>query len=408
MNKRVVLASAFILAAGSAHASGWRIPEQSVNATARSGGYVAHTPGADAAYYNPANLSWQEDRGLLELAATWIHLGSISYSDNRTPAFDGASEKENFLLPTFFAVSPEYGDFRVGLALTAPAGLSKQWKQPFPRTTAEEFTLEVFELNPTLSYRFCEQFSVAAGLRVLYADGKVKSSGMIPGGYTVSRDMDGDSWEGGFNLAMSARPMEALSLAVTYRSKVDLGVSGHAELATSAGPASYSGDAEVSIPVPAVLSLAAAYTFFEQLTVELEYERTYWSEYEQLDFNYPVPLGNPVLSAAFDRPLARNWSDTDTYRISLEYDCQNDLILMAGFAIDENPAPDAHLGFELPDSDAKLYSLGLRYRVNQDLELGLAYLYDDKESRAGTNDIIDGNFDDALAHLVTVGLSWKL
>ncbi len=81
---------------------------------------------------------------------------------------------------------------------------------------------------------------------------------------------------------------------------------------------------------------------------------------------------------------------------------------MAGFALDENPIPDSTLGFDLPDSDATLYSVGFRYRINEDLDVGMAYLYDDKESRDVVNEYLNGVFDDAGAHLVTVGLSYKL
>ena len=83
---------------------------------------------------------------------------------------------------------------------------------------------------------------------------------------------------------------------------------------------------------------------------------------------------------------------------------------MAGFAIDKNPIPDSTIGFELPDSDALLYSLGARYKVNNNLELGAAYLYDTKGSRSATGSSggVNGNIDGAAAHLVTVGLTYKL
>ncbi len=393
---------------GTAGASGYRIPEQSVNSTARAGGYVAYTPAADAAYYNPANMAWLDDRGYLEVDATWIRLDAVTYTDHRTSSYNGESEEENFLLPTFFAVSPDYHNFRVGFSLTGPAGLSKQWKQPFPRTFAEEFTLKVYEVNPTLSYKLCDQFSIGGGLRVLYGDGRVKSNGMVASGVTASRSMDGDTWEAGYNLALTARPVENLNVSATYRSKVDLDIEGTADLATSLGPGSYHGDAGVEVLVPAALALAVSYTFFDQLTAEMVYERTYWSDYESLDFTYPVPLGNPLLTSVFDDAKPKNWSDTDSWRFSLTYDFKNSFILMAGFAYDENPIPDEAVNFELPDSNAKLYSLGLRYQVNEDLELGIAYLYDDKETRRVTNEVLDGEFSDASAHLLTFGLSYKL
>ena len=62
MKKKIaLLAITGIFTAGSALASGWRIPEQSVNSTALSAAYVANAHGADAAYFNPANMSFETD-----------------------------------------------------------------------------------------------------------------------------------------------------------------------------------------------------------------------------------------------------------------------------------------------------------------------------------------------------------
>ena len=429
MKKTIAVAGVTLLAtAGTALASGYRIPEQSVNSTARAGGYVAYTPGADATYYNPANMSWLENRWAVEADATWIHLSSISYTDARGPAYSGNSEEEDFLMPTFFAVSPEYNKFRFGFSVTAPAGLSKRWQDPYPRTFAEEFTLKVFEFNPTVSYKFNDRFSVGGGVRGIYVDGKVKSYGTIrvPAAgnlpTTIFRDMDGDTWEAGYNLAMTVRPTDKMNVSVTYRSEIDMGVEGNATLSSTAvrNPISgatlipagaYSGDTGVEIPLPAILAAAVSYTFFDQLTVEFEYDRTFWSDYGSLDFTYPAPLVNPVLAAAFDTPVTKRWDDTDSWRLSVTYDLKNNWILMAGFAIDENPIPSSTVGFELCDSDALLYSFGVRYKINNDMEVGGAYLYDYKKSRSVNNlaegGRVNGTFEDASASLLTVGFSYK-
>ena len=85
MKKKIsVLALASIFVAGSAMASGWRIPEQSVDSTAKAGANIASSTRADTAYYNPANMAWMEDTWHVELDATWIHLYEIDYEDSRT------------------------------------------------------------------------------------------------------------------------------------------------------------------------------------------------------------------------------------------------------------------------------------------------------------------------------------
>ncbi len=408
--KKIIAGAAVIglAVSGTACGAGYRIPEQSVNSVAKAGANVAYTRGADTAYSNPANMSWMEDRGFLEGDAEWIRLKSISYADNRSSFFNGESDKEDFVLPTFFAVSPDYHNFRVGFTYGVPGGLSKEWRQPFPKTFANEFTLKVFEFGVSGSYKINDMFSLAAGIRTIYADATVRSSGMVAPGVTASRDMDGNTWEVGYNLAASVRPTPEMNLSVTYRSKVDLDLEGDAYLATSAGPGVYNGSGAVSVPLPAVLSLAGSYTFFDQLTVELEYERTFWSSYDNLDFTYPAPLANPVLNMAFDQPKSKNWDDSDTYRIGLTYDMKNDFTLMAGFAYDKTPIPDSTLAFDLPDSDACIYSFGVRYQANEHLNVGIGYLYDDKDDRSAVNHVINGEFSGSGAHVVALGLTYKL
>lgn len=422
MKKKIsVLALASIFAAGSAMASGWRIPEQSVDSTAKAGANIASSSRADSAYYNPANMSWMEDTWHVEADMSYIYLSEIDYEDGRVATgglADGHSEEEHFLVPTGFVVSPLYGIARFGFAMVAPYGLSKQWKGSYAKSFAEEFSLQVIEVNPTVSFKLGNMASFAAGPRFLYAKAKVTSSSYdspivslpsppYPAGSDFSRDMDGNTTEWGWNVAFAIKPIEPLNISVTYRSHIDLDFSDTADLTYEPFvPVSTSFDANVIVPAPAVLAASLAYDILDNLTVELTWDRTYWSKYESLDFNFsPVDPFNP-----FDVPQTRNWTDTDAYRISVTYGVTDALTLMAGFGYDENPAPTENVGFEIPDSDAWLYSLGVQYKINDNLEIGLAALYDYKESRTvevSPTDTVYGEFTNASAFLVTAGLSYK-
>jgi len=392
------------LSAATLNASGWRIPEQSLNSTALSAAYVAGANGADASYYNPANMAWMSEGSEVESAFTYIKLPSIKYTD--ATGFTNESKVENFYVPTFHYVSPAFGDWRFSLSMVAPGGLSKRWDDAYAKASAEEFTLTIIEVNPNVSYKINDKFAIGFGLRGLYSEGIVKSdaSGL---GSSSKRDLEGDSIDFGYNLALSYKPMENLVLASTYRSKVDLTEEGTATLVSGA----YSGGATVTIPLPASLTLAAAYTM-NKTTIEFVYERTYWSAYKELDFGYDVDLTASPL-AGFDLPITKNWKDADAYRIGVTHQYNDRLKLMVGFAIDKNGAPDENIGFELPESDAKLYSAGIEYKVNDKMKIGLAYLYDEKESRTVANrDAIhttapNGTFTNAKAHLVTVSVKYK-
>ncbi|MBD3789722.1 MAG: outer membrane protein transport protein [Campylobacterales bacterium] len=389
-------------------AGGYKIPEQSLNSMALGAAYVAHTTEADTAYFNPANMSFLEESQYVEGGVTLAHLPSNVYS--LVDPYSGESKTENILIPDFHYVSAPMGDVRWGVSLIAPAGLTKRWDTSYQKLYAEEFTLKNLELNPSLAYRVNDQFSVAAGVRMVYSEGIVNSDGN-DAGIPVKREMKGDTVEFGYNLAMTYKPTSDINLAVTYRSKIDLNEEGQANLYFGGVGQQY--DAEVSVPLPAALNIAVSKTWQDRFTLEFDYEKTYWSSYQNLDFNYDRPIQAP-LQPIFDFPLARDWKDTDTFRIGATAKMDNRLTAMFGFAIDETPVPDETIGFELPDSDAKIFSMGFRYQQTKQLSWGAAMLYDSKESRTLTpgvaeNDVLanGGTFDEGGAFLTTIGIAYE-
>ena len=409
MKKTIMLVgmAACLAVGGTAWGSAFRIPEQSPGALARAGAYGALPGGADASYVNPAAMSWLDDGWQVEASFLYINLPSISYTD-ANPANNGSSKSEQFLLPNLHLVSPAHGRWRFGFSIAYPFGLSKRWDDAFPRSTAEDFTLKTYEANPTVAFQVNDSLAVGGGIRIIHATGEVRS--MTATG--VGRSLDGDTTEIGWNAAISLRPSERLAVAATYRSQVDLDLEGDARIVLG-GPA-YVGYAEVTVPTPDVFTLSSAYTWGDT-TVELTWDRTFWSAYDQLDFNYRVSLAtiNPFL-AGFDNPLARNWDDADAIRLSLTHRLDGSWTLIAGIALDETPVPDATLGFELPDSDAVIYALGMAYRPNDRLIATFSYLYNAKESRtvnnwnAVTNPFgPNGTFDDGGAHLVSMGVRYR-
>lgn len=400
MKQTVRVATLLSLSAATLLASGYRIPEQSLNSVALSAAYVAGANGADASYYNPANMSFMENGAFTEVAMTYINLPKVNYTDTTAPR-SGDSKEEQFLMPNLHYVSPMMGNWRYGLSITAPAGLSKRWDEAFPKATSEEFTLKVIEVNPTASYLVNDQFALGFGLRGVYTSGVIKQQGA-----SYQNSMEADSIDFGYNLALSYKPIKDLTLAATYRSKVNLTVEGDAE--TTIGVTPSNGGVKTHIPLPASLALAAAYTM-DKTTAEFVFERTYWSAYDSLDFQFE----NPTAETRLGTVRAKNWKDVNAYRIGISHQYSDALKLMAGFAIDKTPVPDSTLSFELPDSDAKLYSVGFEYKLTQKLKMGLAYLYDVKEDRTITNRTLTnptapyGTFTDSAAHLVTASLKYK-
>ena len=215
-------------------ANGFKIQEQSLNATALSSAYVAGARGADASYYNPANMGfkndWGENKHEFEFAFSLINipgfkfqvpttnqgLSSITYMDydisilegikniplvgppvydaimNKIPKkvelqhttadsamVDGSTGDTNFMLPKFFYKSKNYNGFTFGASFIAPSGLAMKWNG-----LGGEFLQDVFifliEFAPSISYTYRDRISVGFAPRLLYGMGKFNNIVYVP------------------------------------------------------------------------------------------------------------------------------------------------------------------------------------------------------------------------------------
>lgn len=415
INKLVILSLATCT---SLYSAGYKIPEQSLNAVALSAAYIANANGADAAYYNPANMVFSSNENELEINMTYISLPKMSFSSSEY------SKAEEFLIPTLHYVLPaNLKDVKFGLSFLAPGGLSKRWDTPIGKTFSKEFTLEILEFNPSIAYKINTKFAIGGGLRLIKTHGIVKSDGImnvIAGqNVTAKRDMSGDDLSLGYNLALTYKLTNDSTFAATYRSNVNLKIKGDAKLSSTKVNAlgSFPGisaskvnsPASVKIPLPASLNLALSHTY-NNLTIEAVYERTFWSKYKELDFTYDKTISNPILKGAFDDSKDKSWIDTNTYRLGLTYKTSPKLTIMAGIAYDETPVPTKTIGFELPDANAKIISTGFKYKLNKKSTLGLAYLLsfkDDKKVTHVNEQNISGEFTNSKVSLLTLSYNYK-
>lgn len=374
--KKIVTVS--FIASSVLFASGYKIPETSVNAVALGAANIAHNKSADASYYNPANMAFMEDTNFIEGDLTYIHLYEVNYKDDDTNI---DSKDEDFLIPTFHYVSKNIDGYRFGFSMVSPVGLSKRWGEDPAKASAEEFTLKTLEFNPTIAKKFTNNFSMAVGLRGIYSEGIVKNA---------HYQMEGDGFDFGYNIAVSYKPSSDLELSATYRSKVDL----HIE-----GTAKDKGGVKVSVPVPGVLSLATAYTLPSKTTVEFVYERTFWSTYDTLDFDF----ADETSEDDYGSPIAKDWEDSDTYRLGITKILDEKRILMGGVVYDYSPIPKKRLGYELPDTNTLAFSIGGRYKLDTKTEVGLATLYSFHSDRKNNN----GEFSEGNVLMISAGVTYK-
>jgi long-chain fatty acid transport protein len=375
-------------------------PNNSINAVALCSANVANAHGADSAYYNPANMVYNDNVNEVEIAATYVLLTPIHYDsvDNQNHI---ESTRYDTVIPSLHYVSKIVGNnVRIGFNIISPAGLSRQWNDFPAAPTAQEFSLQTIEFNPTVAFVITKNLSFGVGFRYIKADADAKLDGSMLGvsAYTVS--MNGKDEAAGYNLALSYNYQNRFHLSATYRSKILFTLQGNADVIVGGTP--ISSDVSLAMPIPANLILASSYTFDSATTVELTYDRVMWSVVQETNFEYD----NQLLESLFGVSQEKKWHDTVSYRLGVTQKL-NKFVLMAGFAYGTNAADDAYVSFASPESDAYALSCGARYQATPSLNFGLAFLYNENKSRTVLQSDdpfgVNGTLSNKKAYLLSLG-----
>lgn len=400
--------------------AGFKVPEQSSDSVALLNSNVAASFGADAAYLNPANMMFLDDpRHQFETSLTYFQLDNVKYTHFNGKKYK--SRKSKALVPTFHFVSPEYmSNLKFGLSLVVPAGMSMRWDEDLPKATSKKFDLKVMELNPSIAYRVTDSLAIGFGLRAVYTKGEATQDVVTMAPLKAGQDIKGDGVNFGYNVAITYKPIERLSLAATYRSKVDMKLKGDTDIYAPAHPMAifpsghYKGNAKLNVPLPASLNLALSYEI-KDTTLMFAYEKTYWSAWKELNFDYPDASAahslNPFFKA-FDESKTRNWKNTSAYRFGIAHNATSKLRVMASVVFDEAASLSSTTSFDLPDTKATTYATGINYKVSDDLELAVGYFYQDRKKRdvkyySSNPNYPNGTFEKGNAQAINLGVKYK-
>lgn len=350
------------LAAAPAWASGFRLPEASIAGLATSNALVANENLLGAIPYNPAAMSFHDGTHLI--AGAMLVQPDLSVTPEEGGPNVSSEGKDNIFIPNFALTSRLDEQWSWGLIINAPFGLETTWPEgTFPKFATygadgahpTHSKIEMLNFNPNAAYRVNENTSIAFGLDFYH----VMSVALDSQGATL-----GGSGEGiGFNLA-ALHTAGAWSFGASYRSAVDADVDG------AVGPA----PATTEVNFPWMLQVGAKYQPSDRWAVELDIERTGWSNFDVIEINAPVasPSG-PITST-------NNWDDANAYRLGGIYQLSDKTQLRVGYTFDETGQNDEFFSARVPDADRQLLSIGFAHELGGwTLEGGYMYVkFDDR------------------------------
>src|SRR5690554_188217 len=254
---RLSLAVAIAAAAlaSQAHAGGYQINEQSVSGQGYGhAGRSSNVNDATIVFGNPAGMSFL-DRAQVTAGGTYLNVNSrirnaeserfgvVTMGENPVGAtFESPVAGSNdgdmvpgTLIPFAFYAHPVNERLAFGFGVYAPFGSKTDYEGGFEGRNQGNYTeVTVMSAQPTVSYRFNDQWSVGAGITYNRVDGELRRQVPIAtpdglGGANISEldaRIEGDDENWGYNLGVIYQPIPETTLGLTYRSKVSYTLTG--------------------------------------------------------------------------------------------------------------------------------------------------------------------------------------
>lgn len=364
---------------GQANAAGFALNEQNASgAGVAYAGKAAIGEDASAAWFNPASMSRLKERQVV-LGGHYIDLnGEFNNEGTTTPPAMAATPGRNVgdfgeegYIPNFHLVVPFNNKINFGLSVATPFGLKTDyqpdWVGRFQGITSD---IKSLNINPSISFKVDEQWSVGAGVSAQKLDAKLTSSSVLGAGFETLTTIAGDGWGYGFNLGVMGQITPATRVGVAYRSSIEQDLEGNVTFA--AVPALNSA-LESKIRLPASLSISSVTELNPKWQLLADATWTEWSTIQQLDFQRTNATGP---AAGVPIPVQDyEWKNSWRFAVGGIYKYSDTINLKAGVAYDITPVPDERRKVRLPDEDRITFAVGSQYKFDKATTFDVAFQY---------------------------------
>ena len=381
---KLKLISLAILAAGAsttALANGFALDEQSVSALGTSNaGRASNAQDASVVYNNPAAMSFFKDAEFTAAmsfidASTDIRNASGGLNNatgGATPGTNNGDPVPKTWVPAGYWMSGAHNGWAFGVGLYGSQGFKTNYESSFAGGLGGlKSSLAVTTLQPVLSYKITDRWSVAAGPTINRLDAVLTQGTGAPG---TTAQLSGRDFGYGYTLATYLRPTDSTTVGLVYRSKVTYKVNGFLNIAgpaatpvaTALGLPANSNPAQTSATMPESLELGITQKLTQRTALQLTAAWTRWSRLKSLDiYTYGV-LAN---SQQF------GWKDSMAYAVGLTHQLTDKLQLRTGVAFDNTPVNPAFASPRVPTGDRIVTSAGFGYRFNPKQSVDFSYSY---------------------------------
>ncbi|PCF94489.1 OmpP1/FadL family transporter [Vreelandella nigrificans] len=394
--KKLTLAAAVsaVAFASQANAGGYQINEQSVSGQGYGhAGRSSNINDATIVFGNPAGMSFL-DRAQITAGGTYLNVNSSISNAQATQSSPAISQATGGLTDTLPVAGTNDGDMvpgtlvpfafyahpvnerlAFGFGVYAPFGSKTDYEDSFQGRNQGNYTeVRVVSAQPTVSYRFNEQWGVGVGLTYNRVDGELRRQVPIatPLGLSeVDSRVEGDDDAWGYNLGVIYQPVPETTFGLTYRSKVDYTLEGDftasSPVLDQLGIGTITDKASLDLTTPETVNFSLTQQMSDDLKLMFGVSWARWSRFDQI-----LVTGDERGEVTNEQ---QNYSNAWAFSTGGEYQLMPTLALRAGVTLDFTPTQDATRSVRIPSDDRRIFSIGAGWSPTPDLTLDFAYSY---------------------------------
>jgi long-chain fatty acid transport protein len=362
-------------------ALGFRNPDQGAAATAEGNAFVAQADDATAIYYNPAGLT--QFHGTEDYSG-----GEFAFPDNKLKGAGSGAEMSKWSMIPHLYISSDFGltnsPWRFGVGVNVPFGNQSIYSQngPFKYAVTRD-SLQVWNIQPTVAFKFNEHLSLGAGLNVYDAYTALNNhvANPIPGGADGHSHYDASGVALGATAGVLWKITPQHSVGVVYRSPFTVDFSGTADVNIPPVVNHAANGGQASLPFPQIVAAGYAFRPIPKLKLEADIDWTDWQ-----------PLHNLVLHSsgpANGEKIQFNWMDSFLYEFGAQYDLTENWKLRGGFIYSEETVPNSTFSPSIPDSTRYVLNVGVGYAKGR-FSIDVLYQHTFSDDRTVNNTANDG------------------
>lgn len=363
--------------AATAGAAGFFLPYQGTAAIGNSlAGVAALGEDASTVFWNPAGMA-RIDTRQIAIAGSVVDSnfeftagpGTTGPSPALSTGGNGSNAGAGTFLPNAFMVLP-FGRFAFGLGVSATFGSMTEYDATWRgRFQAVDTEIRALNLNPSLSYRVNEHWSVGFGVNLTEFEAKFGRAVALGPATEGSAQLKGNDRAIGYNAGVLWEVTPETRLGLSYRSETQFELGG-SQVVTTGGATIQNIPVRAELAMPAFVNLSGVHALNDRWSILGDAMWTQWSEIQNID------IRSAATGASTGAPLQYQFRDTWRFSGAVNYRLDEKWLFRVGAAWDQTPVRGSlERTASLPDSDRMWLSLGARWDIAPAHRLDFAYAH---------------------------------